>query len=319
MESAPQTRREVLAGLACAALAPLEARNSVYNPQLVLQTYVWVLEMKAQNKPLAEGIDEIFRHCYRTGYQRVELMPEFLAPEARQKTLAALRNYKLKPTAVYLSGPLHQRGAAEESRAHALELARVMKDAGTRFINFSPAAKPREEPKTDEELETQAYQLNRMGDELAGLSLRLLLHHHLPELRADAREWRYMRRHTETKLVSFCLDVDWIHRAGMDPLVLMDEADGRLGSLHLRNSRNGVWLEELADGDIDLDRIARFLRQMFYDRLLVVELAYDKDTKRVHSLPLALSLSRWYMQKVFGARPGMKPVDMGPHVMTRNL
>jgi inosose dehydratase len=266
-----------------------------------------------------EGIDEIFRQCYRTGYQRIELMPEFLAPEARQKTLAALRNYKLKPTAVYLSGPLHQRDAAEESRAQALELARVMKDTGTRFINFSPAAKPREESKTDEELETQAYQLNRMGDELAGQSMRLLLHHHVSEMRADAREWRYMRRRTEPKLVSFCLDVDWIRRAGMDPLVLMDEAAGRLGSLHLRNSRNGVWLEELADGDIDLERIARFLKQMFYDGLLVVELVYDKGTKRVHSLPLALSLSRWYMQKTFGARPGMKPVDMGPPVMMRRL
>ena len=42
-----------------------------------------------------------------------------------------------------------------------------------------------------------------------------------------------------------------------------------------------------------------------------------KNTRREKSLPL--SLSRWYRQKVFGARPGMRPVDMGPHVITRNL
>ena len=72
--------------------------------------------------------------------------------------------------------------------------------------------------------------------------------------------------------------------------------------------------ELLRDGDINMPEIARLLRQMFYDGFLVVELLHDKDTRRQYPLATDLSLSRWYMQEVFAARPGSAPVDMGPHV-----
>jgi sugar phosphate isomerase/epimerase len=102
----------------------------------------------------------------------------------------------------------------------------------------------------------------------------------------------------------------------VDPLLLVREAGERLESLHVRNSRKGIELEEVADGDINVPAIARALRQMFYDGFLVVELVYDKETQRTHPLPVALSRSRYYMQKVFGTRPGNPPVNMGPHVRT---
>ena len=187
----------------------------------------------------------------------------------------------------------------------------------TRFVNFSPDAKPDGSPKTTEELETEAYQLSRMGQDLAQVGLDLMVHHHLAEMQDDAREWRYMRAHTETGLVSFCLDVDWVTRAGLRPVTLMDEVGSRLRSLHLRNPRNGANQELLRDGDINMVEIARFLRQMNYDGYLVVEPLYDKNTKRQYGLTEALSLSRWYMQLVFGSRPGSRPVDMGPHVRER--
>lgn len=60
--------------------------------------------------------------------------------------------------------------------------------------------------------------------------------------------------------------------------------------------------------------IARFLRQMSFDGFLVVELLHNQSTPRRYPLATDLSLSRWYMQEVFGTRPGSLPVDMGPHV-----
>jgi hypothetical protein len=48
--------------------------------------------------------------------------------------------------------------------------------------------------------------------------------------------------------------------------------------LHLRNSRNGIWLEEFADGDIDTAG-RHFSKDSFN---LVVELAWDPRPNSPH-------------------------------------
>jgi sugar phosphate isomerase/epimerase len=159
--------------------------------------------------------------------------------------------------------------------------------------------------------------LNRLGQDLAQDGVGLMFHHTQAEMQEDAREWRYLLAHTEPGLVSCCLDVDWATRAGLNPLSLIDTAGPRLRNVHLRNPRMGVNQELLGGGDIDMSRIARLLRQMRYDGFLVVELLYDTNTKRQRGLTEDLSLSRWYMQEIFGTRPGNPPVDMGPHVRER--
>ena len=106
-------------------------------------------------------------------------------------------------------------------------------------------------------------------------------------------------------------------RAGMQPLVLLDTAGSRLRNLQLRNPRNGISQEVLREGDIDMLPIARFLRQSLYDGYLVVDLSASRQMQRQYPLTEALSRSRWYMQQVFGERPGNPPVDMGPHVRER--
>jgi sugar phosphate isomerase/epimerase len=316
-ERLSHTRRQMLFGMAGAALAYSQPRNRIYSPQLAAHTSIWQNEAERRNCRLADLVDEAFASTERAGYRRIELVSEFLSPELQQRTLAALRKNHLQPAIVFASGSLLDRETAEGTRERVLQLARLMSGFDTRFFNFSPAAAPGGRQKTAEELETQSYQLNRMGQDLTQNGMALMVHHELPEMRDDAREWKYTVAHTETGLVSFCLDVDWIVRAGLRPLPLMDTANARLRNLHLRNPRLGVNQESLREGDINMFEIARFLRQMSYDGFLTVELQHDRDTVRQHSLTENLSLSRWYMQQIFGSRPGNPPVDMGPHVRDR--
>ena len=58
-----------------------------------------------------------------------------------------------------------------------------MMGRGARYINFSPAVKPDGQPMSDSELDTEAYQLNRMGDDIAPAGLDLMVHHHGAEMR----------------------------------------------------------------------------------------------------------------------------------------
>lgn len=78
-----------------------------------------------------------------------------------------------------------------------------------------------------------------MGDDIAAAGLDLMAHHHEAEMRDNAREWRYLLAHTEPKLVSFCLDADWVFRAGLSPIFLIETSGFRLRAVHLSNPRNG--------------------------------------------------------------------------------
>ena len=315
--SGSQTRREVLLGMAGAALAFSQPRNRIYNPQLAAHTSLWLEEAGLRHQPLEGLLDEAFRSLRRAGYRRLELDSAFVGAALRARTLPLLRDHRLEPAVLYTSGPLYAIPAAEETRNEVVQTAQLLAGDDLSFVNFQPAAKPNGQRKTSDELETQAYQLTRMGQDLAQNGIGLMFHHSPVEMQDDAREWRYLLAHTEPRLVSCCLDVDWAARAGLNPLSLIDTAGPRLRSLHLRNPRMGVNQEMLGEGDIDMVRIARLLRQMRYDGYLVVELLYDAGTKRQHGLTEDLSLSRWYMQEVFGSRPGNPPVDMGPHVRER--
>jgi sugar phosphate isomerase/epimerase len=313
-EAFSYTRRELMFGLAGTALAFSKVRNSMYNPQIAAHTSIWLQEAEFRNVPVSGILEEAFTGTRGAGYGRIELVSDFLVPDLRQRTLGLLEKRKLEPSILYTEGPLEEPAAAENSRRQVQDLGQLMMGQGTSALNFSPLAKADEEPKSAGELQTEAYHLNRMGEELQRLGLELMVHHHRAEMRDNAREWRYLVAHTEPRLVSFCLDVDWAAREGLSPLALMDIAGARLRALHLRNPRNGVDQELLGEGDIDMVAIARFLRQMGYDGYLVVELQHSRETPRERSLATDLSTSRFFMQEVFGSRQGNPPVDMGPYV-----
>jgi sugar phosphate isomerase/epimerase len=308
------TRRELLLGMAGAALASAKVRNGMYNPEIAAHTSIWLVEAERRNERLGDILDEALTATRAAGYRRVELTSDFLAGGLRERTIRLLEKNKLEPSIIFAEGPLYTRADAELSRAGVKDLAWLMMGRGARYINFSPAVKANGQPMSDAELDTEAYHLNRMGDDIAAAGLDLMVHHHQAEMRENAREWRYLLAHTEPKLVSFCLDADWVFRAGLSPISLIETAGFRLRSVHLRNPVSGQDQELFRDGDIDMAQVARTLRQMQYDGLLVIELLEGRYMKRQYPLATGLSLSRWYAQEVFGSRPGSRPVDMGPHV-----
>jgi len=155
-------------------------------------------------------------------------------------------------------------------------------------------------PKSDSELALQADTLNKLAKELKKLNVRLQIHQHEAEMANDAREWRAMLKATDPKLIDVCLDVDWVKRGGQSVPVILKEALPRLASLHVRNSKAGVWTEDFGDGDINYAEVAATLREANYKGLIVVELAYEKATDPKRALDANLKLSRAYAEKVFG-------------------
>ncbi len=294
------TRRGALAA-AAGWSGSLRAAGSGYAPRLAAQTYVWLQDFQSRKLSVAEGIEEAFPAMRRAGFRDVELMPAYLEAKLRERTLRLLKENGLRAPIVYAGGVMHERESAGKTIASALGFLEAAKPAGARLLNFNPNPKPNRERKTDAELEVQARALDELGKALRRRGSRLMLHQHDAEMREEAREWRHWLRSTDPKAVEFCADTDWMRRGGQDPMALLREAGGRMGMLHVRNSRQGVWLESFGDGDVDYRKVAAYLRELKFAGYIVVELAYEKGTSVTRPLEEDLRLSRSYAEQVFGA------------------
>jgi len=271
-----------------------------YAPKLSVEGYIWTQHFASQKETLAAGEDEALRETHQAGYPRVELSSDFFTPEVREHTRGLLAKYKLSPESVYAGTTMHEVQAAEKSVQAVLELAEFLKPLGTRIIITNPSPKLNQERKSDDELKTQARYVNQLGAALQRHGMKLLLHHHTPELRDNAREWWYELQNTDPKVVGCCVDVHWAYRGGQEVMPFLQRVGTRVESLHLRNSQHGVWMEDFGSGDVDYSPVAEYLHQINYQGFLVVELAYEKDTVITRSLEEDLRRSRIYTEKVFG-------------------
>jgi inosose dehydratase len=292
------SRRGFLNAVAAAPAAV--AAKPAYQPRFAGQTYVWSQYFSRGKEDLAAHREEVLAAFAHAGYSEMELFTPFVAPEVAASTADLLRKYNLAAPIVYAGGIMHTADGAQATGDEVLRLAdRIRKPFNLQALNFNPNPKPRKERKSDPELEIQSHAIDRLGAELSRRGLRLFIHQHDPEMAENAREWRHTLRNTNPKRVELCLDVHWVYRGGQDVMTLLEEAAPRLASLHLRNSRNGVWLEELTDGDVDYHRVAACLKQVGFRGWLIPELAWDPNTEITRPLEENLKRSLEYATRVF--------------------
>ena len=289
------TRRQALAFLTATLL---EARQS---PQrMSVEGYIFQQYATRQKKSLGAVLNEVFAMAHDAGFHNIEVNQAFFTPELRERTLELLRARQLKMPSVYVGGAMHTKEFAEATTARALNIARICQPFGCVAVVNNPDPKPNGAQKTDAELKLQAKALDTLGRFLKDDGLELRVHHHTPELLDNAREWRNILHNTSPEYVALCLDLDWVHQGGLQPLDLLREAGTRVHELHLRNAKDKLWLEDLEDGDIDYREIAAYLKKQSLKPLLVVELAYRDNTVVTRPLADDLRLSRIYAEKVFG-------------------
>ncbi|MGH7969508.1 MAG: sugar phosphate isomerase/epimerase family protein [Limisphaerales bacterium] len=293
-------RRDLLL-MGPAALLGLAAKR-YQSSSLSVEGYIFQQYAERQHKKLADVLDEIFPMAHRAGFRNIELNQGFLTLDLRSRVLELVQSNGLQMPSVYVGGSMHRRDLADRTISQALEIASLCKKLGCRAVVNNPDPKPHDVPKTDAELAVQVKMLNLLGKELAKRGFQFWTHAHAPQMANHAREWRYNLHHTDPKYVWVCLDIDWVYQGGQKPMELLREAGRRVASLHLRNSHHKVWLESFTSGDIDYRQISPYLKQINLKPLLVVELAYMKQTVVTRPLEEDLRLSRIYAERVFGLR-----------------
>lgn len=286
--------------LLMAAAAPAAERAPPPTGMLA-QLYVWTQHYNQQRERVDDHLDEVFAATKRAGYDAVQgFLSAYATPESAAAYAAKLKQYELTMPIAYAGGPMH----TPADGAKTIETIVRQAENGVRHrlqvVVHNPNPIGRE--KTDEELAVQAKNLDELGRQLRARGLYLAIHSHAPEMRSEAREWYHILRNTQPENVSICLDLHWVLRGGQDPYQLLADAGQRVIDLHLRNSRGGVWSEDLADGDIDYTRVAQVLGRIGYRGAYTVELAYEANTKPSRSLEENLRASGHYASRILLAK-----------------
>jgi inosose dehydratase len=267
--------------------------------RVACQCYVFEQDYGTRKQKTIDHVDEILSTVAGAGFHAVELTSNYFPPDKTADSLALIDKHGLALPIAYIGGPMH-----DDRWHHTYDLAIAMAERlkphpGLEAISFNCDPKPKAEAKTEAELEVEAQALETLGADLKKRGLRLLVHAHAPEMANHAREWRYFVHHTTPANVGICLDTHWVFRGGENVLDILNEAGTRIGDVHVRNSTNGIWMEDVGDGDVDYKAVAAALKKLKYKGWLTVELAWDPTTPHTRPLGENLKRSREYVERIF--------------------
>lgn len=289
------TRRKfVAASAATAAAVAGQTARAEDAPKAAVGSgiYGWTQYYQRDKKPFNQ--EEAFSAIRDAGYEYAEA---FLGGDAG-KLADQMKAKGLKPVALYTGGRLHEEAKAKETVQRLLKTAKACAEAGFTVLNCNPD--PIGRAKTDDELKVQAAALQELGEGLAKLGLKFGIHHHLPEMQNNAKEFHSNFKLTDAKVVGFNYDVHWVYRGGIQPADALKEYGARIVSWHLRQSRDKVWWEDLDTGDIDHAAIAAYVKEHKLPQIFSVELALEGATKITRSAVENHRRSREFIKQVFG-------------------
>jgi len=270
--------------------------SPVKSPTLVgSNIYGWGQYAQREQKNLdVEGVISALRD---TGYDYLEANLNVSQPDENSRFAEQLKAKGLRPVSLYTGARLHEVDKAPEVVSGILRAAKVCSQAGFQVLSCN--ADPIGREKTEQELNTQVSALAELGNGLNVLGMHLGVHQHMPEMANHAREFHYNFQHTKASVVGWCYDVHWVWKGGVMPLDALKQYGERVVTWHLRQSRNGIWWEQLDTGDIDYAAIAQYANEHRLPRRYSVELALEAGTKITRSVVENHRLSREFVRRVF--------------------
>jgi len=297
LHAAGSTATALAGGLVGGCASAGAGKPTRVQPIVGSQLYGWGQYYQRDGRDVNQHLDEVLGAIRDGGYAYAEGFLDAANPDANLKFADRLRARGLVPVSLYTGARVHDdQAAATVSRL--LIAAQAAKAAGFAVINCNTDPIGRE--KTDGELATQVAALRELGAGLAELGLRLGIHHHTPEMVNQAREFHYNFRHSAAGQVDFCFDVHWVFRGGLAPMSALREYGARVVSWHLRQSRDQVWWEDLATGDVDYSAIAAAAPGVGAAPRYSVELALEGGTKITRTAFENHRRSREFVRQVFG-------------------
>lgn len=271
---------------------------------IATQDYGWSQHAVRTGRTWPEATDWAMGQAASAGFTAWE--PLLASPEDAQRVGNLARLHGLSIPSIFVTGALHDPGAAAATEARFLTTLKIASGFGCRQVMVYPSPLPGNAGKSDAELVFQSGRLDFLGRLFQAAGVQLCYHPEDVEMHFAAREFHHMLIATEPAVVGLCLDADTIWRGtGFSKLAVMDIIalyGLRVTALHLRQSRAGVWDEVLGPGDLDYSAILTALVRLGAKPSLIVELALENAT------PVTMDPAAAHQQSLAYAREWLMPL-----------
>ncbi len=233
------------------------------------------------------------------GFPNVEMRLDkfFGSKELTETTSVAMRvDGRRMPTAL-LSAALDD---PETNNAVVMNAIGCAERATTRDLEFEgvvvvPMAG--DTPRDDAAVDVAIDKLRLLAGSLRRRGLWVAVHNDATESRDGGRILRTILDRVVD--IGLSLDVEWLQRGGGDPIAFIRDYKSRMRTLHVRQAKDGVWLEDLRDGDVDYRAVEKAARGVKTDLYVVAELNYMEGTQQTRRPVDNLKVARQYLRKVF--------------------
>ena len=266
---------------------------------IMVGAHVWVYAKHQPERDVSPILPQIFSDMKYAGLDGVETMEQPLRKAETTKIIAELIDqFQLPLIGTSYGADMWNRSKHNEILEDVESIMENMERVKARTFGTS-VGRPSGRMKTEEELDSQAELLRKLIATGKRKGVVLNLHNHTYEVENDLFDLKgTLMRIPEVNLGP---DLNWLLRAGINPIDFLEEFKNRIVFIHLRDQlNNGKWPESVGEGDVDFEEIGNTLEKIDFNGDLVVELAHENGFEPTRPIRESLKMSREHIRKTMG-------------------
>jgi sugar phosphate isomerase/epimerase len=267
--------------------------------KITVGAHVWVFASTMPGYDVSPILSQIFSDVSFAGFDGVETMEHPLRSTVYTKQIKELIDqYKIKLIGSSYGADMWNKDKQNEIYEDVDLIFTNMASVGGRTFGVS-VGEPAGRKKTDAEFDNQAALLKKLISLGEKKGIVLNLHNHTAEVENNMYDLRgTLKRIPDVKLGP---DLNWLLRAGVNPLDFLREYRKQIVFMHLRDQlSNGKWPESLGEGNVNFKEIADVLNEINFEGDAIIELAHENGFVRTRPLKESLKMSRDFMRKTMG-------------------
>jgi sugar phosphate isomerase/epimerase len=270
-------------------------RESTGTKKIMVGAHVWVYASTLPGYDVSPVLSQIFSDVSYAGFDGVETMEHPLRSTLYTSQIKELiEQYKIKLIGSSYSGEMWDKDKHNQIYEDVENIFTNMALVGGRTFGVS-VGEPAGRKKTEKEFDNQALLLKRIISLGEKKGIVLNLHNHTAEVTDNMFDLRgTLKRIPDIKLGP---DLNWLLRAGINPVDFLKEFRKQIVFLHLRDQlSNGKWPESLGEGNVNFKELAGVLQEISFGGDAIIELAHENGFIPTRPLRESLKMSRDYMR-----------------------
>ena len=267
--------------------------------KITVGAHVWVYASTMPKYDVSPILDQIFSDVSYAGFDGVETMEQPLRSEVYTKQIREIMDkYKIKLIGSSYGADMWNKDKQNEIYEDVDLIFTNMASVGGRTFGVS-VGEPSGRKKTEDEFDNQAALLRKLISLGEKKGIVLNLHNHTAEVENNMYDLRgTLKRIPDVKLGP---DLNWLLRAGINPVDFLREYRKQIVFMHLRDQlSNGKWPESMGEGNVNFREIADVMKEINFQGDAIIELAHENGFVRTRPLKESLKMSRDFMRKTMG-------------------